>query len=104
MATLHRENEDPISVSRGVDVSAYLGWMDYRMTFDDTPMERVARKLERWYGVEITFSDPSVAELNVSATFEDESIHEVLRVIDIALNLNHEIDGRNITLSRNETE
>lgn len=104
MASLRRGEDGIVSVTRGVDVARHLGWLEYRLNFDNTPMNEVTHKLERWYGVNIEFNDPSLAELKFSATFEDESIHEVLRVIEIALDLNHEIEGRSITFFRNDTE
>lgn len=102
LGRLDRNSGKVVSVTRNVDLEQYLGWMDYRLRFNDTPMEKVARELERWYGVEIVLLDPGIEQMKVSATFEDETIREVLRVIDIALDLNHDIEGRRITISRND--
>lgn len=97
MARLLR-NEDLLSVTQGVDVTRYTGWLEYRLEFEDLPMKEVATRLERWYGVEIRFADPATGEKRLSASFQEESIQEVLRVLQLSLDLEAEIGGRTITL------
>ncbi|MEX2573628.1 MAG: FecR domain-containing protein [Balneolaceae bacterium] len=85
-----------LSVTHGTDLGRHLEWLENRLTFDNASMEEVATKLERWYGVEIEFSDPGLAEMSISATFDDESIHEVLRILQLSLDLDYETEGQKI--------
>ncbi len=86
-----------LSVTQNVELNHHLGWLINRMVFDDTTLTEVSRKLERWYGVDITLSDPGLEKLRLSATFEGDSIHEVLRVIQLALEVNYKIKDNQIT-------
>lgn len=101
MARLNADGGDGLAVFHDVDLASRLGWLNYRLFFDNQPMSSVSRQLERWYGVEIQFDEPMIKDLPVTANFENDSIHEVLRVITLALDLNHEITGSKITLFRN---
>jgi transmembrane sensor len=100
MGSLERTGNGQVKVTRNITLSDHLGWMDYQLQFEDRPMEEVAAKLERWYGVDVDFKDKEIQEMRLSAGFEDESIHEVLRVVSIALDIDYGIKGRRITLSK----
>ena len=97
MARMDRAGNGTLSVYRDVDIQNHLGWLEHRLTFDDVTMDRVTTQLERWYGVDIEITDPTVVELALSANFENESLQEVLRVIKLALNIEYELEGRQVT-------
>jgi transmembrane sensor len=98
MAQLELQHKNELSIHQQVDLDTHLGWMDYRMFFEKQTMNQISRELERWYGVDIEFSDPEINELTVSANFEDESLQEVLRVLSLALNFEYEISGRSVLI------
>ena len=98
MATLKRGSEGDVNVTQNVNLRRHLGWMQYRLNFDNIPLSQVASTLQRWYGVDIEFENDQLREKKLTADFEDASIHEVIRVIEIALNVEHEMKGRKITL------
>ncbi len=98
MATLKRGGEGDVTVTQNVNLQHHLGWMEYRLSFDNIPLSYVASTLQRWYGVDIEFENDQLREKTLTADFEDASIHEVIRVIEIAVNIEHEMDGRKITL------
>ena len=85
------------SLSHNVDLSHHLGWLDYQLEFDDRPVGEVARTLERWYGIEVRFSEPELAGLRLSASFIEDSVQEVIRVMELSLGLEADVDGREIT-------
>lgn len=41
------------------------GWKDGLLLFDNTPMDEVIKKMERWYGVKIIVSDPTIDRKSV---------------------------------------
>lgn len=85
-------------VRRDVNVDDYLAWMEGRLVFRDAPIQEVARKLKRWYGLEVKVS-PALEEVDrLNASFEEESVDEVLEIITETLNLRYERDGRRVTL------
>jgi transmembrane sensor len=98
MAQLKADNRSELSIHQQVDLNRHLGWMAYRMTFENHTMNEISRQLERWYGMDIELRDPEIDEMTVTATFEDESLQEVLRVLSLALNLDYEISGRKVLI------
>ena len=98
MAMLNRV-DGLMEVRHNVDLQEYLGWLDQRFSFHNDMLTDVVRKLERWFAVDFTLTDPELAELRFTATFEDETLNEVLRVLELALNIDYEINGSEIRLS-----
>lgn len=56
-------------------------WKENRLVFDQTPMSEVARTLERWYGLHVVLDQPNLANCPLTATFEGQSIQEVMDLI-----------------------
>lgn len=96
MAEIPRQGDGRISVTRQADLQRHLGWLEYRLEFDAAPLEKVAKVLERWYKMDIQFSDPSISDLRFTAVFEDESVYEILQALKLSLDLEYEIEDRNV--------
>lgn len=61
-----------------VNTAAYLGWLDGRLVFDETPLDEVVAQLGRWYDAPFRIADPSLGARTLTASFTTESLHEVL--------------------------
>lgn len=95
LAQLTRGDEHIIR--REVSVDDYLAWVEGRLVFRDAPIQEVARKLRRWYGLEVELA-PALHDVDrLNASFEEESVEEVLDIIAETLNLHYERDGRRVT-------
>ncbi len=88
-----------VQVHREVNLSRELAWLEQRLVFDDTPLRQVARELERWYRVEVVLSEPAQGDLRVTATFDNEPLNEVFRSLSLILNLDYDIEGRQVVFS-----
>lgn len=82
-----------VTLQRNVDVSLFTAWTTGRLVFTDAPFRDVAAELGRWYGVEVRVSDPALLARHLTATFEAESLDEVLRVIGLTLDVQWTRDG-----------
>jgi transmembrane sensor len=89
-----------VSVTSNVDLDSYFSWTRGRLVFRDTPMNQAIVRLGQWYDLDIRIADAKVATLPLTATFNDESIAQMLKVIDLTLNLRHEIRGRNVVFHK----
>jgi len=98
LAQLQLDGSGALQVSHDVDLASHLGWLDNRMQFKDTPLEQVVTVLERWHKVEIRIADPGLSDLRFTADFQDESIREILAILQSTLQLEYEIDQRTVTL------
>ncbi|HEY0024593.1 MAG TPA: FecR domain-containing protein [Longimicrobium sp.] len=88
-----------LSVARGADVGAYIGWTHRRMVFSGTQLGDVAAAIERWYDVRVEVH-PALRRRRVTMSIADASLSEVLNAISAALNVQHQVKGGVVTISR----
>jgi transmembrane sensor len=74
-----------------VDVSQYTSWIQGKLVFRNDPMLTVTRRLERWYNVDIEIKDQELLTHTYYATFKDESLEEVMRLISLTTPIKYEI-------------
>ena len=89
--------------TRVADVTAYTGWTEGRLVFEDAPLQDVARRLERWYDLEVRIRDPSLRSLQLTASLKSRSVENVLDVITASLGIRYRIDHRSVLLGPRET-
>jgi len=75
---------------RHVDVRAYLGWMDGRLVFDETPLRDVVAQLGRWYDAPFRIADPALATRTLTASFTTEPLADVLSALAPVLDVRFE--------------
>ena len=88
------------AVREDVDLSRKLAWTKGRIVFDDTPFDKVVRKLERRYDVQVETALPARAVVGLNAAFENAPLDEVLHDIAAALGLEYRRNGRRVTFYR----
>jgi transmembrane sensor len=74
-------------------------WKDGKLIFKSETLENLARRLERFYNVEISFRDNSIKALKFTGTLDEVTIEEVMKAIASASSLKYEIDKNKVTLS-----
>lgn len=83
-----------------VNVQRHLAWMESRLILDDVPLREVAVELRRWYALDVRIADPEIAELQLTAEFRSEPVHEILNVIAASLDVSYERDKQTVTFYR----
>ncbi len=86
------------TLTRNVDVAAYLGLTTGTLAFNAVPMREAIERLEHWYDVEIRLADTSLAGRRFTASFREAPVTDVLRVLEIALDVRADRNGRVVTL------
>ncbi|MGW9685326.1 FecR family protein [Flagellimonas sp. 2504JD1-5] len=71
-----------------VDTSIYTSWINGRIVFKNTPFKNIRKKLERRYNVVIVNHNASLDEKFYNASFDIETIHQVME----AFRENYDID------------
>ncbi|MDX9883337.1 MAG: FecR family protein [Prolixibacteraceae bacterium] len=61
----------------------YTGWKDGVLLFKNDPVEEIARKLARWYNIEVEITDEKAKEYTCTATFSDETITQALELLSL---------------------
>lgn len=75
--------EKQIFTKRVVNASQYTSWKDGKLEFRNENMQQVARRLSRWYNAEVVVDDPLLDKYTFHATFIDEPLDEVLKLLTI---------------------
>ncbi len=75
----------------------YTSWTEGMLVLRNDPLDVIARKLERWYNVDVVIEDSIKTDIKLRATFFDESLEEVLYLLKRSLNVNYIIVDRDLS-------
>jgi len=76
------------------DPSKYEAWTDGKLVFRGDNMTEVAGRIERWYNVKVILADKDLEKYSFRATFEDDSLEEVLRLLSLTSPIGYKIAPR----------
>jgi len=93
---------DPTVEVRTADVDVHTGWTEGRLVFENTPLPEVARRLERWYDLDVHIRDPALRPLRLTASLKSQSVENVLDVITASLDIRYRIDRDSVFLGSRE--
>jgi ferric-dicitrate binding protein FerR (iron transport regulator) len=79
-----------------VDASIHSAWKDGKLVFRDEPLSGVLKKMERWYSVQFVMEDEQLKNHIYQATFKDETLEEVLRLLAFTAPISYEIQDRKL--------
>lgn len=85
----NKNTREAVSIKGNID--RYTAWKDGRMIFKNESIVQIAGKLSRWYNVEFEFRDQEVMEYTYTATFNDETIIQILDLMKSATPINYKI-------------
>ena len=91
------KNEKQFSSSK-VDTEIHTAWMKGKLVFRDMPFRVIRKKLERHYNVSIVNTDPIFDENTFSASFDIESIEEVLETFHRNFGIQYEIINNKVII------
>jgi len=77
-----------------VDPANFISWKEGKLVMIDDPLSRIARKLERWYNVEIDFTQEEIGFIRYSGTFTNETLQQVLDLMKLATPIDYTIYPR----------
>jgi len=73
-----------------VEASQYTTWKEGKLVFRNENMQQVARRLSRWYNAEVVVDDHLLDNHTFHATFIDEPLDEVLKLLSITTPISYE--------------
>jgi ferric-dicitrate binding protein FerR (iron transport regulator) len=74
-----------------VDPMKYRGWTDGKLIFRGDDMAEVARRIERWYDVKVEILDNDLLQFSFRATFMNDSLEEVLKLISMTSPIDYKV-------------
>jgi transmembrane sensor len=81
-------------ITEVVQPQKYVSWKDGKLIFRNDPLDVIARRLERWYDIDVEVNACLTEELRLRATFIDEDLEEVLTLLKRSLPIEYKIESR----------
>ncbi len=80
------------------DERNYLAWMTKKITFRNTPLLQVVKDLNEIYNASVIIKSKDLNNCRYSATFEDQSLDAILKVLESTLEVEINRDGECIEI------
>ncbi len=93
---IYKEDTQKVCIEN-VEVDKFMAWRDGNLIFRDDPMEDVVRRLSRWFNVEIIFDDAEIKSYIYTATFRNENIEQVLKLLKLSAPIDYRMIEREST-------
>ena len=77
-----------------VNANRYSAWKNGYLIIENEHLGQVVNRLERWYNVKIVIEDEELKNYRFKATFKDEPIEEVLKLLSMTIPLKYNINKR----------
>lgn len=78
------------------NLHASLGWLNKRLIFDEEPFGRIVNRLERYYDIRIEVLDKELLSQKVTASFENERMENVLKVLSLSLKAKYNLNENKV--------
>jgi ferric-dicitrate binding protein FerR (iron transport regulator) len=92
------DNAPTVQTIKNSDIYYNTAWKEGFLLFENTSMDEVVKKMERWYGVNILIHDQSISDYRFTASFHSESVTRVLDLLKITSNISYRIKDNQVTL------
>lgn len=102
LAKLSHNPSADIDVQKVDNLDEYIGWRNGDLIFTNTPFDEVEKRLERWFDIELEIEDSTFYAKNLTASFKNEPLTEVLNVVSLSLDGEYQRDGRLVTFKNNQ--
>ena len=83
-----------------VNVQKYVAWVQGQLIFEDESFIVIENKLERKFNVTINNTYNELDEINITATFKDETIDQVLKTFQTYIAFDYNIKNGVVTITK----
>ena len=88
-----------ITVRQKRDISPELSWKEGILQVENEPLSRLARRLERRYGITFVFNDDELKDYIYSGTLKEITLEQVMHVLKLTSPINYDIIDQEVFLS-----
>jgi ferric-dicitrate binding protein FerR (iron transport regulator) len=93
------EKSDATITINKVDTELTTSWKDGKLIFRNTSLNEVTKQMERWYNCHIEVDERlKSSDISYTATIQQETIEEVLKMIEISTHVKTKIENRNVKI------
>lgn len=75
----------------------YTLWTEGKLIFRNDPLDVIAKRLERWFNIDVKIESNTNNDIRLRATFVDESLEEILGILKRSLPINYRIENQSLT-------
>jgi len=97
---LNSYQKEKILLIGKVDTEIFTTWKDNKLIFDNESFESISTKLERRYGVKITFKSEELKLIRFSGTFTDMPLEQAMKALQFASQFHFSIDKTQIIITK----
>lgn len=87
---------DNILISPKVDISQVVAWTQGKLIFRGESLEKLCVELQRKYDVTFIFGDEEIKKFRFSGVLLDETLEQVLNVIELTAPIKHYVEGKSV--------
>jgi transmembrane sensor len=91
--TADAQRIEPI-LPKAVSHNKHTSWITGKLVFRNDPMVEVIRQLGRWYNVDIRLQDTILYDFQYTATFENETLDQVLDLLVLSAPIEYSVLSR----------
>ncbi|MDH7461039.1 FecR domain-containing protein [Chitinophagaceae bacterium 26-R-25] len=88
-----------LQVKSDIDVDEVIAWKNGRFAFSDGNLETIMKQVERWYDVEVSFSD-KIYDLYTVNISRNMPVSNLLKFLEMSGGVHFEIDGKKIIVRK----
>lgn len=77
-----------------------IAWVRNRLEIENEPLDVIANKLGKWYGIPVRFADEEVKKYRYSGTFESETVMKALDALQLSYPFNFKMADSVIIISK----
>ena len=77
-----------------------LSWRQGILKFDSTPIAKVEKMVERWYGIDMVIADSEIYEKTLTGFHQNENLTSVIEAITFATGTKYLIKGNSIIIKQ----
>lgn len=92
-------NESKKMSIKKVNTKLYTSWKENKLIFVNHRLEDLVTLLERKYGVDIEVKNQELLDLHFDGTFKDESLIDILDILQKALSVKYEIIEQHVIIT-----
>ncbi len=82
-----------------IDTRLTTSWKDGKLIFKNTPLNEVAKQMERWFNCSIHVSPELLSsDILYTATIQNETLGEVLKMIELSTSVTTRIENREVDI------
>lgn len=78
------------------DTSRYKGWTEGKLIFKGDTMEEVARRISKWYNVDIVLADEQLQNYSFRGIFKDDKLEDILSFLAMTSPIKYDILPREV--------